>query len=326
MAVYTHITEEMLRDFLAQYNLGDLQSFEGIAQGVSNSNYHVFTDRGRYILTIFEENRTRRDDLPYLFAYAGHLASHGIPCPQAYLDQTRDAVKTLGGKPAALINFLPGKDVPRDQTTAAHCLEMGAFTARMHRAVDDFPLTRESDLGQGVWRASFERMRDAIPDYDADLLGFLEGEIDYLAQHWPSDLPSGAVHTDLFPDNIFFDQGKISAMIDMYFACHDLFAYDLAIVINAWCFDAQRNFDSGKFEALMQGYQQERPLSAAERASLQIMLRGACMRFLLTRLEEYLAYDPETMTMTPHDPQEYVHRLKFHQTHDVAGQYLKVAA
>lgn len=326
MAVYTHVTEEMLRDFLADYDLGELVSFEGIAQGVSNSNYHVFTDSGRYILTLFEEHRTRRADLPYLFAYAGHLASHGVPCPQAYLDKDGEAVKTLAEKPAALIHFLPGKDIARDQTTAQHCKEMGAFVARMHNAVSDFTLRRDSDLGQSVWQDSLARMQENIPSYNAGLLPLLRDEISYLGDVWPSDLPAGAVHTDLFPDNIFFQDNHISAMIDMYFACDDLFVYDLAIVINAWCFDAQHKFSQDKFSLLMEGYCSVRDLDKKEIGSMQIMLRGACMRFLLTRLEELLNYDPDTMTMTPHDPAEYVEKLCFHQNVDVMANVMKDVA
>lgn len=319
MAVYTKIDHLTLEKLLSKFNLGNLVSFEGILKGVSNTNYHVFTDRGRYVLTIFEEHRTRREDLPYLFAYAGHLASHGIPCPQALLDHKGDAVKEIQGKAGVFINFLEGQDIPRDQVELDHCRQMGAFTARMHKAVDDFTMERFSDFGQSVWAEKLINLDAALlENYQAGLGGALLQEISFLQENWPSDLPAGAIHADLFPDNIFFHEGQISAMIDMYFACNDLFLYDLAIVVNAWCFDNDWTLDEAKFKALIEGYQSVRPLSDAAKAAFQTVCRGACVRFLISRLEEFIYFDPEKTQMKPHDPKEYLVKLAYHQAHDVS--------
>ena len=317
MAVYTHIDEAALRAFLLDYDLGALTSFEGIQKGVSNSNYHVFTDRGRYILTIFEEHRTRREDLPFLFAYAAHLAGKGIACPMAYLDKHGEAIKTLAGKPAALIHFLEGDDIPRGQTSAAQCGQMGSFTARMHVAALDFPLSRDNDWGIHTWQLKAEPLREKMNDYYAGLESIVFNELEYLESHWPKDVPRAVVHIDLFPDNIFFQNGDISAMIDMYFACTDVLAYDLAIVVNAWCFGADKKFRADAFDEMMAAYQSVRILTTAERDSFQLMCRAAAMRFLLSRLQEWFRHDPANTLMTPHDPMECLEKLMFHQGRDV---------
>lgn len=319
MAVYTHITQDELSRFLADYDLGALQSFEGISQGVSNTNYHVFTDQGRYILTIFEEHRTRRADLPYLFAYAGHLAAHGVACPQAYLNKNGQAVGDLQGKAAALVKFLDGFHIKRGQTKTKYCGEMGGFLARMHKAAEDFTLRRVNDLGQPLWRPIFDALpQDKVKAFDPTLRALIEAELDYLDAHWPKDKPMHAMHLDLFPDNIFFnDKEKIVAMIDMYFAADALSAYDLAIVANAWCFSDQIHWRRPAFRRMIQAYETIRPLEPWETESFQTLCRGGCMRFLLSRLQEWFAYDPEKTTMQPHDPREYMHKLAFHQTNDV---------
>lgn len=320
MAVYTHITADELSAFLKNYDLGTLQSFEGIEAGVSNTNYHVFTDKGRYILTLFEEHRTRRDDLPYLFAYAGHLAAQGVPCPQAYLNKDGLGYGTLKGKAAAFVKFLNGHSIPRGQTKTKYCAEMGSFVARMHTAAEDFTLTRDNDWGKQTFRSKAEPLRAKMNGYSNGLETLIFDELDYLDQHWPSynDHPSCAVHLDLFPDNIFFDKReKISAMIDMYFAANDFAAFDLAIVANAWCFSDKMFWRRPAFRRMIQNYENIRPLKDWEIAAFQTLCRGACMRFLLSRLEEWFAYDPDTTTMKPHDPQEYINKLTFHQHNDV---------
>lgn len=322
MAVYTHITEDELESFLSLYDLGTLKTFEGIEKGVSNTNYHVFTDRGRYILTIFEEHRTKREHLPYLFAYAGHLASKGVPCPQVFLDKKGEAIGTIQGKPAALVSYLLGQDIQRGYTMEEHCREMGAFLAKMHTAVDDFPLHRDIDWSLGVFREKAEYARDKLDGNRPDLVKLLFDELDFLDKNYPSDdLPQGAVHLDLFPDNIFFNNnGRIMAMIDMYFACTEAFAYDLAITVNAWCFDQNGAYQPKRFKELMAAYEKIRPLQDIERNNFQLILRAATMRFLVSRMEELLDFKPDHNKMMPHDPQEYINRLKFHQDRDIINE------
>ncbi len=318
MAVYTHITEDELKAFLNSYDLGQLTSFEGISQGVSNTNYHVFTDQGRFILTIFEEHRTSSEDLPYLFAYAGHLAAQGIACPQAYIDKNGCAIGRIQGKASALVKFLEGHHIPRGQTKTKYCSEMGHFLSRMHAEAESFTSKRDNDWGQHHWRNKFEIMRSDIRAYDPQVETLIATELDYLDAHWPKDKPKYAMHLDLFPDNIFFNgKEKITAMIDMYFAASEMAAFDLAIVANAWCFTDQHFWRRPAFRRMIQNYEQHRPLADWESSSFQTLLRGGCMRFLLSRLEEWVAYDPEKTDMKPHDPGEYVSKLKFHQKNDV---------
>lgn len=317
MAVYTHITEDELKGFLAGYDLGALKSFEGIAQGVSNTNYHVFTDRGRYVLTLFEEHRTARKDLPYFFSYSAHLASRGIACPQAFPNKKGDLISDLQGKPAALIQFLEGADIPRGQTKTKYCASMGGFLARMHNAAEDFPLSRDNDWGQHYFLERYAAVKDQSKEFDPELPALIEAELDYLEANWPADKPKIAVHLDLFPDNIFFDNEKVVAMIDMYFAADALPAFDLAIVANAWCFTEDMYWRRPAFRRLIQRYERRRPLKDWERENFQVFCRAACMRFLLSRLQEWFAHEPNETTMQPHDPAEYVEKLKFHQEYDV---------
>ncbi len=317
MAVYTQIDEQVLSDFLQNYDFGALQRFEGIAQGVSNSNFHVFTDRGRYILTIFEERRTPRAGLPFFFAYAKHLAKNGIACPQAYAGCDGKIIYYIEGKPAALVAYLEGKDLPRGEASYEECTQMGGFTAKMHVAARDFDQEHERRLYPKSWRSVADKMRSGMNCYHDGLEEIIYDELDHLDQNWPKDLPRAAIHADLFPDNVFFKDGKISAMIDMYLACTGFLALDLAIVINAWCFDAEHEFSAEHYSSLMKGYEGVRTLTPQECMAFQTICRGAALNFLLARLEDALAVEESGAMATPHDPMEYLKKLHFHQNRDV---------
>lgn len=318
MAVYTHITHDELSDFLAGYDLGILDRFEGIAAGVSNTNYHVFTDKGRYILTLFEEHRTPRTALPYLFGYAGHLASAGISCPQAYMDKNERIVGTLKGKAAAVLKFLPGHHIPRGQTKTKYCAQIGHFLGTMHNAAESFAMYRENDWGQPTWKALAESLQAQMDRFSPDLNAAVLQEVTYLEAHWPKDKPLYAIHADLFPDNVFFNAREtVTAMIDMYFAANDLTAFDLAIVANAWCFSDQLFWRRPAFRRMIQNYETVRPLEKWEIKAFQTLCRGSCLRVILSRIDEWARHDPENTTMTPHDPNEYIHKLTFHQNNDV---------
>lgn len=317
MAVYTKITEDELETFLAGYNLGNLESFEGIAQGVSNTNYHVFTEQGRYVLTIFEPRRVAEKDLPFFFAYSGFLADNRIECPQAIKSKNGDIIGTLQGQPATLINFLNGKDVAVKDLSAKHCIQMGTFLARMHKVSKGFDQSRKNSMGFDVFEGLFKKVESRADEFEAGLKGLLKEELKFLQTSWPENLPQGVVHADAFPDNVFFDNEKLSAIIDFYFSCTDFYAFDLAITMNAWCFDESSEFVPSRFSAFMASYLQERPLSESEKQAFHILCRGAVYRTLVSRLEEYFMYDPEKMEMTPHDPGAYLKRLKFHQQKDV---------
>lgn len=313
MAVFTHVTEDEIRDFLTQYDLGAYKRHEGIAQGVENTNYHLFTDQGRYILTIFEK-RIKEEDLPFIFSFTEHLAKAGVVCPEPYRNKEGNIVSYLQNKPAALTKFLTGSDTKEDAITAEHCQAVGWQVALMHLAAASFTQDRKNPVGLPEWEALIDHAGVRADEVQAGLAAALSAELAYLKAHWPADLPSGAVHADLFPDNVFFDEGCLSGAIDFYFSCHEIYAYDLAVVINAWCFDAQRRFDSARYEALMQGYENVRPLRDEEKASLPVLRRAAAVRFLATRLNDWL-FHPGDEFVTPKNPTDYVKRLEFFKEH-----------
>jgi len=317
MAVYTQITKQDLIAFLEQYDLGALLDFKGIAQGVSNTNYHVFTDQGRYILTIFEPRRVLEKDLDFFFDYSAHLQNKGIECPAAILRKDGKSYGFLKGLPAVFITYLHGQDIKTKDLAEDHCEQMGAFLARMHLAAQDFSGGRENNMGVSSFPRLYDIIKDKADGFEQGLNDLMKAELDYLQKEWPSELPAGCVHADAFPDNVFFYKEKLSAIIDFYFSCTDFYAFDLAITMNAWCFDENAEFVTDRFKAFMQGYQTARPLSAEEKSAFRVLCRGAVYRTLASRLEEYFMHDPENTVMIPHDPRAYLKRLQFHQQQDI---------
>lgn len=317
MAVYTQINDHQLIDFLARYDLGTLKRYEGIRQGVENTNYHLYTSAGHFILTLFEK-RVSETDLPFFFAFTDHLARHGVLCPRALPDRGGRVICTLAGRPAAIITFMEGRDTAPADITAAHCAAVGEVTARMHSAAESFALERPNNLDLGGWKplavATMAQANDVIPG----LAKTIADEIYYLEEVWPFALPRGVVHADLFPDNVLFDGMDIGGVIDFYFSCTDYYAYDLAIVINAWCFDASGVFRPDRFSALILAYESVRPLEEIERNALPDLLRGAALRFLLTRLYDWVNHDPAAV-VTPKEPHEYFAKLIYHQNERIKG-------
>lgn len=309
MAVYTDVTAEELTEFLVPYGIGDLLSYKGIAEGVENSNYLVHTSRGSFILTLYEK-RVAKNDLPFFLGLMGHLASHNITCPQPVVNRQGEALGTLAGRPAAIITFLEGM-WPR-RPNVAHCAGVGAALAKMHLAGADFKMSRANALSVKGWRPLFDQAAARADGVQHGLRALLGAELDHLEQHWPGDLPKGVIHADLFPDNVFFLGDKLSGLIDFYFACNDMLAYDVAICLNAWCFEIDHSFNVTKARAFLNAYTRERGLSAAEQDALPLLARGAAMRFLLTRLVDWLNVPPGAM-VKPKDPLEYVRKLRFHQ-------------
>ncbi|MCB9991092.1 MAG: homoserine kinase [Rhodospirillales bacterium] len=319
MAVYTQVTQADLEEFLQGYDLGSYLAHEGIAQGVSNSNFHLFTDKGRYILTLFEKRRVNYDDLPFFFAYSGHMADKGIVCPHALPDRGGNVVGTLAGRAVAVLEFLEGVDVKPGDLTPDHLVQVGEVTARMHVAAQDFEPQRENTMGIAHWHRLVDKAADYADEFSPGLYAELQAELTYLKENWPSGLPRGAVHADIFPDNVFFTDGKLSAVIDFYFSCTDFYAFDLAVTVNAWCFNKEDRFSPERCRAFMAGYQAVRPLPDEEKEALQILHRGSAFRTLISRLEEFHEHDPENTMMVPHDPAAYLKRLYFHQEFDIAS-------
>ncbi|MEE8213557.1 MAG: homoserine kinase, partial [Alphaproteobacteria bacterium] len=284
MAVYTEINDEELEDFLADYDLGGVLSYKGIAEGVENSNYLLQTDKGSFILTLFEK-RTKAEDLPFFLALMDHLAAAGFACPTPIHGRDGVALRAVAGRPAAIVSFLNGIWPRRIQPH--HTAGLGQAVARMHRAGDSFAETRANDLGLAQWRPLYDQVAGRADEIAAGLTAEIGAELDALEAHWPEGLPTGIIHADLFPDNVFFIGGEFSGIIDFYFACTDAYAYELAICLNAWCFEADNSFNITKARQMLAGYQKVRQLESGELAALTWLARGAAMRFLLTRLYDW---------------------------------------
>ena len=309
MAVYTDISDDELATLLADFDIGHAIAFKGIAEGVENSNFLLETDVGRYILTLYER-RVRADDLPYFLNLLTWLADHGFPSARPVPDREGRTLKTVRGKPAAMVEFLMGISVRRP--TAAHCREAGAGLARLHLAGQGYTGRRENDLGQDAWSPMFARLWDAAEALKPGLADTIRADLDYLGRDWPKNLPTGVIHADFFPDNVFFRDGKFAAAFDFYFACDDAYAYDLAIALNAWCFEADGSFNLTAGRSMLAGYQAHRPLSVEERAALPILAHGAAMRFFLTRLNDW-GSTPAGALVRPKDPLEYERKLAVHR-------------
>lgn len=309
MAVYTDVNDTELKAFITTYGLGDLVSYKGIAEGVENTNYFVVTTRGRYILTLYEQ-RVKTDDLPFFLGLLDHLAASGIDCPTPIKTADGQQVTELSGKAAAIVSFLEGFCIQAPE--AHHCRDVGRTLARLHIAGRSYTRQRPNALGLAGWRPLFQIFSSDADKIVSGLSSSISNELDWLHKNWPQDLETGIIHADLFPDNVFFLGDKLSGLIDFYFACNDIFALDIAICINAWCFDRAHNFRQSHAAALLEGYQSERQLSQSECAALPILCRGAAMRFLLTRSFDWLNTKQNAL-VRPHDPRDYLKRLAFHQ-------------
>ena len=311
MAVYTDVAADELADFLKHYEIGELLSYKGIAEGVENSNFLLHTTSGSFILTLYEK-RVAKGDLPFFLGLMTHLASRGLNCPQPVKDRNGEALRTLAGRPAAIITFLEGV-WPR-KPNAAHCAGTGQVLAEMHLAGADFAMSRANALSVSGWRPLFEQAQARANEVQPGLRDFLAAELDYLENGvWRADLPQGVIHADLFPDNVFFLGDRVSGIIDFTFACTDMLAYDVAICLNAWCFEPDSSFNVTKARALLSAYGRKRAMSKAEEDALPLLARGSALRFLLTRLVDFLNV-PKGALVRPKDPLEYVRKLRFHQS------------
>ncbi len=322
MAVYTEVTDEALRAFLSDYALGDLVAFRGIAEGVENSNYALKTEAGDFILTLYEK-RVDPAELPYFLGLMDHMAGRGLACPTPVHARDGQALRVLAGRPAAIVTFLPGV-WPR-KVRPDHCAPLGRALAQMHRAGEGFAILRPNALGPGGWAPLLDGCRARGDEVQPGLVGELDAALSGILAAWPGEgaLPRGHIHADLFPDNVFFlpDSGgkpQVSGLIDFYFACSELLAYDVAICLNAWCFEADYAFNVTKARALLSAYDAVRPMSADERAALPVLCRGAALRFLLTRLYDW-THTPAGALVTRKDPLEYLRKLRFFVQADSAS-------
>ena len=317
MAVYTEVADEELARFLATYDIGSLLSYKGIAEGVENTNYFLHTTAGSYILTLYEK-RVSEADLPFFLDLMQHLAQRGLNCPLPVMSRAGALLGRLAGRPAAIITFLEGVAVRRP--SAGHCGALGEALAKLHVAGEDFPMTRRNALSLDGWPPLFRAAETQADTVAPGLAERTRRELDHLRRTWPDGLPAGIIHADLFTDNVFFIGPDVSGLIDFYFACTDAFAYDLAVCLNAWCFEPDWSFNLTKGQAMIAGYQSVRRLASEEAEALPVLCRGAAMRFMLTRLVDWLNVPPGAL-VKPKDPLEYDRKLAFHRHVRSATEY-----
>jgi homoserine kinase type II len=309
MAVYTEVPDGDLSAFVNAYDIGEVVSCKGIAEGVENSNFLMRTTKGSYILTLYEK-RVNRDDLPFFLGLMEHLAAKGLSCPTPIKARDGAALRELCGRPAAIISFLEGM-WPR-RPNERHCQLLGAAMAEFHLKGRDFALKRPNNLSLSGWRTLVANTKDRADEVSAGLAKVIQDELAFLERNWPQDLEIGVIHADLFPDNVFFLGDRLSGLIDFYFACTDFLAYDIAICLNAWCFEPAGEFNVTKARLMIEAYAKQRPLPGNELAAMPVLARGGALRFLLTRLYDWLNHPPGAFVQ-PKDPLEYLKKLRFHQ-------------
>ena len=316
MAVYTDLNDQELTVFIARYDIGELTSYKGIAEGVENTNYLLHTTTGPYFLTLYEK-RVNAADLPFFLGLKQHLAARGVRCPLPVEPRDGKLIGELSGRPAAVVTFLEGMWPKRP--TVEHCRAAGAALAQMHVAGEGFALTRRNALGVDGWRPLWEKSAARADEVEPGLAQEVEADLAAMESRWPSSLPVGTIHADLFPDNVLF-LGKEAGLIDFYFACTDFLAYDVAICLNAWCFERDNSYNLTKGKAFLAGYTATRPLGAAEVAALPVLCHGASMRFMLTRLYDWLN-TPAGSLVVKKDPLEYLRKMRFHRKVTSAAEY-----
>ncbi|MBL1421013.1 MAG: homoserine kinase [Alphaproteobacteria bacterium] len=313
MAVYTDVSDDALEEFLRLYNVGQLLWCKGIAEGVENTNYILATDKGQFILTLYEA-RVEENELPFFLGLMNHLAENGLETARPILQNDGLLFSRLCGKPAALIEFLDGMAIKAP--SPQNLFQLGVASAQFHLKAESFKIKRKNGLSLKDWQPLLKSCGDDIdkvaPEVDGGLQKFLSVELDFLKKSWPKKLPNGVIHADLFPDNVFFMHGELSGIIDFYFACNEVYAYELAIVINAWCFEKNGELNLTKSRAFFRGYQSVRKLEQAELDAIPTLCRGAAIRFLLTRLYDWINV-PEDALVIPKKPDEYIRNLRFHQ-------------
>lgn len=315
MAVFTQVPAEEMADFLTRYDVGTLVSAKGIAEGVQNSNFLVETSQNRFILTLYEE-RVNAADLPFFMDLLEHLGARGCKVPRFIPDRTGRRLQQLAGRPACLIEFLTGISVT--EPTPGQAYSAGRALGGLHRAVEDFTGQRHNDLGKDGWCALAAQCGDHFDDIAPGLGARVTEELNYLDAHWPEELPHCAVHADLFPDNVLMLGEEVTGLIDFYFSCTDIRAYDLAVTHGAWCFSHDGDeYHPNRAMALAKGYAESFGLSAAERAAFPVLCRGAAMRFLLTRAYDWIN-TPADALVTRKDPLAYLRRLDFYAKADPA--------
>ncbi|MBP6056381.1 MAG: homoserine kinase [Candidatus Fonsibacter sp.] len=310
MAVYTKLEHQEVRQFLEQYNINNFKDYKGITEGVENTNYLIKTSEQDYILTIYEK-RVDENDLPFFIKLLSYLSENKFPCPKPIANKNNEKINRIKNKNAALVTFLNGQS--KNKITSEECFEIGKITAQLHEITKKFDINRKNNLSIENWESIFEKTIKQKIDLDESIIKKTKNYLNFLKDKWPKNLPQGIIHADLFPDNIFFTNNKVSGIIDFYFACNDFFAYEIAICINSLCFDNNSTFNMTKAKNLIDGYTSIRTLSEDEKKYLPILSMGAAMRFFLTRLYDFYHTDNKADVKIK-DPFEYLKKIEFHST------------
>jgi len=310
MAVYTKLEHQEVRQFLEQYDINDFKDYKGITEGVENTNYLIKTSEQDYILTIYEK-RVDENDLPFFIKLLSYLSENKFPCPKPIANKNNEKINRIKNKNAALVTFLNGQS--KNKITSEECFEIGKITAQLHEITKKFNINRKNNLSIENWDSIFEKTIKQKIDLEESIIKKTKNYLNFLKDKWPKNLPQGIIHADLFPDNIFFTNNKVSGIIDFYFACNDFFAYEIAICINSLCFDNNSTFNMTKAKNLIDGYTSIRTLSEDEKKYLPILSMGAAMRFFLTRLYDFYHTDNKADVKIK-DPFEYLKKIEFHST------------
>ena len=312
MAVYTKLSKNEIDKILSNYNLGNLDSFKGIEEGIENTNYFLLINKKKFILTIYEK-RVRSDDLPFFSDLMFNLNKANFKCPAPILNNKNETITDFGGKKLMIVSFLEGK--AKQNLSPVNCKSIGVEIAKMHELTKNLKLKRKNDLSIKSWRKLFEAVKDKCSNIHEDLPKLIEENLNDVEKNWPKDLPKGIIHADLFHDNIFFIQDKFSGIIDFYFSCEDYFAFEIAICFNALCFDGLKSnlsFNVTKAKNFIEGYTSVRKLTDDEKENIKVLSQGAALRFLLTRVFDALN-TVEGAIVKIKDPMEYLKRLEFHK-------------
>ena len=309
MAVFTPVSKSALLDFLKEYNIGKLISYSEIIEGIENTNYKINTEKGNYILTLFEK-RVNPKDLPFFMNLQKHLAKNNFFCPVPIENKQNNIINSLCGKETIIISFLQGNQIKFPNSK--HCLKVGKMIAEFKQITKNFSGTRKNGLGLETWKLIFLKCLNSKNNEYREIIDNIKKELIYLENKWPLNLPTGIIHADIFQDNVFFENDEISGLIDFYFSCNDFYLYDLAITTNAWCFNEKNNFDYNKFNNLLKGYESYIKINDIEKQNFNTLLRGASIRILLTRLHDKI-FHPSDAIVVQKNPFEYLNILKWHQ-------------
>jgi len=309
LAVFTKLEKNEIEDFLKDYSIGNLISFEGIVKGTENTNYKIITSKNKYILTILEK-RVQPQDLPFFMDLQNELAAHGFDCPLPVKNNKKSIINKLKDKSAVIISFLQGENLTN--IMPEHCYELGLKIAKFTNITKNLNLSRPNSVGYKTWVSIYENFKNINNESYQEYFQILSKELIFLKNNWPTNLPTAIIHADLFIDNILFIKNKISGIIDFYFSCNDFIAYELALTINAWCFNKDLSFNYKNYNSLMMGFNNISSLNIEEKASMNVLLRGAAVRILVTRLHDKI-FHPNDALVKLKDPKEYLNILKWHQ-------------